>query len=137
MHHHPGLGEGEAQKHPHRIEGDQPGDAAAKDHDQHPGKATEGQDSVAKHQPIAQGSELAGQVAVLGQEVGQAGEVGVGRIGGEEQDQQGRHLQHQHHRVVVTKNLITQLVEQGGPVFDINRAQLLGEHAHPAKHHGE
>ena len=60
VHHHPGLGEGEAQKHAHRIERDQAGHTAAKHHQQQPCKAAQGQDAVAEHQPIPQGGELAG-----------------------------------------------------------------------------
>ena len=81
MHHHAGLGEGEAGEHPHGIEGDQVTDAATEDHQQDSSKGAQHHDAVAEHQPVAQGGQLAGHVAVLGQEGGQAWEIGKGRIG--------------------------------------------------------
>ena len=89
MHHHARLREGEACEHSHGIEGDQVSDTAAEDHQQDAGKGTEHHDAVAKHQPVAQGGQLAGHVAVLGQEGGEARKIGKGRIGSQQQNQQG------------------------------------------------
>ena len=81
MHHHARLGEGEAGEHPHGIEGDQVADTAPEDHQQESSKGAQHHNAVAEHQPVAQGGQLAGHVAVLGQEGGQAREIRKGRIG--------------------------------------------------------
>ena len=81
MHHHARLREGEAREHSHRIQGDQVTDAATEDHQQDSSKGAQHHDAVAEHQPVAQGGQLAGHVAVLGQEGGQAREIGKGGIG--------------------------------------------------------
>ena len=92
MHHHAGLGEGEADEHPHRVEGDQPGHAGVEDHQQQGGTATQGEDAVAEHHAVPQGGQLAGQEAVLGQEGRQAREIGVGGVGGQQQHHRGEHF---------------------------------------------
>ena len=81
MHHHSRLGEGEAEKHPHRIKGNQAADAPLKHHQQQRGKAAQGINAVAEHKPIAQGGQLARQEAIPSQESRQTGKIRVGRIG--------------------------------------------------------
>ena len=53
LHHHAGLGEGEAGEHPHGIEGDQVTDAATEDHQQDSSKGAQHHDAVAEHQPVS------------------------------------------------------------------------------------
>ena len=136
MHHHAGLGEGEADEHPHRVEGDQAGHAGVEDHQQQGGAATQGEDAVAEHQPVPQGGQLAGQEAVLGQEGRQAREIGVGGVGGQQQDQQGGQLQHgkQH---PIAEDQLAQLIQQRGAILSIHNARVVGQGADPAEHRGQ
>ena len=50
------------------------------------GRAGEDEDAVGEHEPVAAVGELARQVAVAGDDRRQAREVGVGGVGGEDQD---------------------------------------------------
>ena len=50
--------------------------------------------AVGEHQPVAAVGELAGQEAVSGDDRRQPGEVGVGRVGGQDQDGERRDLRH-------------------------------------------
>ena len=83
----PGLAEGEPGEHAERVQRDQRRDVALEDDDQHAGDDGEEDDAVGEHQAVAAVGELAGQEAVPGDDRRQPGEVGVGRVGGQDQDQ--------------------------------------------------
>ena len=136
VHHHAGLGEGEADEHPHRVERDQPGHAGVEDHQQQGGTATQGKDAVANDQPVPQGGQLAGQEAVLGQEGRQAREIGVGGVGGQQQDQQGGQLQ-QGQQHAIAEDQLTQLIQKSGAVLGVHDAGVVGQGADAAEHRGQ
>ena len=58
-----------------------------------PAATGEQEDAVREHEPVAPVRELAGQVAVAGDDRRQPREVGVRGVGGEHEDRRGRELQ--------------------------------------------
>ena len=58
------------------------------DDDQHAGDERQEHDPVGEHEPVAAVGELAGQEAVAGDDRRQPREVGVGRVGGQDQDRE-------------------------------------------------
>ena len=134
VHHHAGLGKAEAQEHPHGIKGDQLADTAIEDDQQQGGETAEGIDAIAEYEPIAQGGELAGQIAIAGQKGSQPGEIGIGGVGRQQQNQQGGELQ-QCQQGAIAENPLTELVKQGGTVFQVNQARLVGQGADAGEHH--
>ena len=60
--------------------------AGAEDDDQEGREQSQHEDAVREDQPVAEGGELARQIAVPGEKRSEAGEVGVARVGGQDQD---------------------------------------------------
>src|SRR5581483_7499258 len=83
---HAGLAERERGEHADGVEGDQRVGAPAEGDDEGGGGGGEDQDAVGVDEPVAALGVLAGRVPVTGDDPGQAGEVGVGGVGGQRQD---------------------------------------------------
>ena len=92
---HPELAEVEGHEDADDVELDQPGDLGVEGDDQRDRHEGQDQDAVAVGEPVAAGAELAGQVAVLGQDRGEHREAVEGGVGGEHQDDAG----HRDHEV--------------------------------------
>ena len=86
---HPDLAEREAQEHADRVQRDQRVGVAAEGPQDPEGDGREQHDPPRVRQPVAAERELAGHVAVLGQDRGEAREGVEARVRGEEQDQRG------------------------------------------------
>ena len=83
---HAELAEVEGDEHAHDVELDQLGDLGVEREDQDDGGDGEQDDAVAERQTVAAGVELAGQVAVAGQDRAEDGEAVEGGVRGEDQD---------------------------------------------------
>ena len=85
----PDLAEREAEEDADRVERDQRVRVAAERRQQHEGDRRQQDDPPRVREPVAAERELAGHVAVLGQDRGEAREGVEARVRGEEQDQRG------------------------------------------------
>ena len=86
---HAGLAEREGDEDADDVELDQPGRVGAVDHDEQRGRAGQQHDAVGEGQPVAAGVQLAGQVAVLGEDRAEQREAVVRGVRGQEQDERG------------------------------------------------
>ena len=93
VHDHARLGQGEGGEDADGVERDQGAGVATEGDDEDQGAAGQHQDPVAEHQAVAPVGQLTGQEAVAGHQRGQPGEVGVGGVGGQDQDRRGEGLQ--------------------------------------------
>ena len=91
--HHARLAEREGGEHADGVERDEGVGDAAEGDDEHAGGDGEEEDAVGEHEAVAPVGELAGQVAVPGDDRRQPGEVGVGGVGGQDEDAGGGELQ--------------------------------------------
>ena len=97
---HAGLGEREAREHADRVQGDQRAGVTAERDDQPGRDQRQDDDAVRVHEAVAAVGQLARQVAVLRDERRHPREVGERGVGREDQDGEGRDLQHEVHRTV-------------------------------------
>ena len=79
---------------PDDVELDQPGDLGLERHDQHHRGDRQEDDAVGERQPVAAGVQLAGQVAVLGEDRAEHREAVERGVRGQEQDQGGDRADH-------------------------------------------
>ena len=86
---HSRLGEREPGEHADGVQRDEVGDVTAEHDDECSGQGGEHEDPVGEDEPVAAVGELAGEEAVAGDDPGQAWKVGVGGVGGEDQDGEG------------------------------------------------
>ena len=93
MAHHAELRQRERGEHADGVERDQRVGEAAERDDQQRGGAGEHEHAVREHQPVAPVGQLAGQIAVAGDDRRQPREVGVGGVRREGQDRRGRELE--------------------------------------------
>ena len=91
---HAALAEREAHEHAHRVERDQQRRDASEVDEQRPRHHRQQDDPPAEGQPVAPERELAGHVAVGGEQRGQARERVVAGVRRQEQDQRRAHLEH-------------------------------------------
>ena len=84
--HHACLGEREGGEDADDVEVDEGDDVGVEDPDQDGGQAGEHDDPVRVDEPVAEVHELAGEVAVAGEDGGQPREALVRRVGGEDED---------------------------------------------------
>ena len=91
--HHTGLRQREAEEDADRVERNERGGIAVEDPDEQHGDKRERDDAVREREPVAARGELAGQIALIGEDAAQAREVGERRIRGQHQDGEGRVLQ--------------------------------------------
>ena len=89
----PGLADGEVDEHADRVQRDQQVGLAAEDDDQRRGHDAEHEDPVGERQPVAAQGELAGHVAVPGEDRQQAREGVEARVRGQEQQQRRERLE--------------------------------------------
>ena len=94
---HAELRQGEAREHADRVERDQRRSVAVERDDQKARERGEEDDPVREHEAIASVGHLPGQEAVSGDDRRQPREVGECGVGGEDQDREGRELQHVVH----------------------------------------
>ncbi len=87
MNHHARLRDRERDKDADHVQRDERVGVAAEHHQQQAGERAENQDAVGEGQAVALVHELAGQKAVAGDDGGQAREVGIRRVGRQDQDQ--------------------------------------------------
>ena len=90
-------GEGQLGEHADGVQRDEVGDVSAEHDDECSGQGGEHEDAVGEDEPIAAVGELAGEEAVAGDDPGQAWKVGVGGVGGEDQDCEGGELEEEVH----------------------------------------
>ena len=87
MYDHPGLRQGERQKHANGKQGDQPVRVAAEDDDEDARGNRQQDDAVGEDQAVAKAGKLARQESVLRQDSRQAGKAGKARVCRNRQDQ--------------------------------------------------
>ncbi len=101
---HPGLAEREAQEHADRVERDQRVRVATERPEQQEGDGRQEDDAPGVGEPVAAERELAGHVAVLGQDRGEAREGVEARVRGEEQDEGRADREgHEEHRALAER----------------------------------
>src|SRR3990172_6318650 len=89
---HAGLRECERDEHAQRVEGDQPGDLAAKSRQEDRSRYGQDHDPVGIGKPVATEGELAGGEAVAGKDRAEGRKAVETGVRGEEQDKRGPDL---------------------------------------------
>ena len=135
--HHARLRERERREHADGVERDQRvGDAAEGDDAAAPAAPARNEDAVREHEPVAAVGELAGQVAVAGDDRRQPREVGVGGVGGEGEDRRGRELQHEVDDGAVAEHRAAHLRDHRLLVARV-RVEVVREHRHAEEQRAE
>ena len=127
---HPGLAEGEAGEDTEGVQRDQLGDVAVEDDDQDAGDRGEEDHAVGEHQPGAAVEELAWQEPVPGDDRCQSGEVGVGRVGGQDQDQERADHHHPEHDALAAVEVFGHQPQPVAVVSASVRLEMRRQHRH-------
>ena len=87
-------------------------------------------DAVREHEPVAAVGELAGQEAVAGDDRRQPREVGVGGVGGEDEDGERGELRHPEQHVLAAVDVLGHERDAGRVLLAAVRLQVRGQHRH-------
>ena len=93
-----------------------------------PASDGEEDDAVGEHELVAAVGELAGQVAVAGDDRRQPREVGVGGVGGEDQDGERGELGDPEQHALAAVDVLGHQGDPGRVVLAAERLEVRGEH---------